>query len=91
VPTDSRAAAAVRIARFLVTPELLREMFRLPVGTAIVWAGMDHHTCPSTIEITIEHQDLRDVELVEDELPPLIRPTYRCEGDIIMLVDWGQG
>jgi hypothetical protein len=80
-----------KIARVLVTPELLRELLHLPLGTRIVWAAMDHtYGGHAAIELTIEHPDLRDVELVEDEQPPLIRPVYRREDDVVLLVDWGQ-
>lgn len=76
----------MKMARFLVTPELLRELLHLPRGTEIVGAEMDHHD----IAVTIEHPDLRDVELVEGERLPLIRPTFRREADVVLLVDWGQ-
>jgi len=76
----------MRIARFLVTPELLRQLFHLPLGTDIVWAGMDHQH----IELTVTHPDLHDVEVVEAEHPPLIRPTFHREADVVLLVDWGQ-
>jgi hypothetical protein len=79
----------VKIARFLVTPEFLRDLLHLPVGTTITWAGMDHTYGPC-IELTIEHPDLRDVEVVEDEHPPLIEPRFQREGDVVLMVDWGQ-
>jgi hypothetical protein len=77
----------MKIARFHVTPELLRELFHLPRGTEVVYAEMDHHD----IAVTIEHPDLRDVDLVEGERPPLIRPVFHREAEIVMLEDWGQG
>lgn len=75
----------MKIARFLVTPELLLDLFHLPRGTEFIWAGMDR-TC---IELTIRHPDLRDVEL-QDRRPPLINPQFQREGDVVLLVDWGQ-
>lgn len=76
----------MKIARFLVTPELLRQVLDLPAGTEIVWAGFNHRC----IELTIEHPDLRDVELAEAEWPPLIRPTFAREADVVLLMDWGE-
>lgn len=76
----------MKIARFLVTPEFLLDLFRLPKGTEFVWAGMDR----TYIELTIRHLDLRDVELQEAERPPIIRPVFQREDDIVLLVDWGQ-
>jgi hypothetical protein len=77
----------VKIARFLMTPEFLRDLLCLPLGTTIIWAGMD----PSGIELTIEHPDLKDVELQEAARPPLIRPLFQREDAVVLLVDWGQG
>ena len=60
----------MRIARFLVTPELLRQLLRLPVTSEIVWAGMD----AGGIELTIRDPALQDVTLREGERPPFICP-----------------
>lgn len=81
----------MKIARFLVTPEFLRQILHLPIGTEVTWAGMEQgHAYPPCIELTIEHPDLRDVELVEGERPPLIEPKYRREDDAVLMIDWGQ-
>ena len=61
----------MRIARFLMTPELVRQLLRLPVTSAIVWAGMD---ALGGIELTVTDPGLRDVTLCEGERPPFIRP-----------------
>jgi hypothetical protein len=80
----------MKIARFLVTPEFLRQILHLPIGTEVTWAGMDHSSYWPCIELTIEHPDLRDVELVADEHPPLIEPQFHREGDVVLMTDWGQ-
>jgi hypothetical protein len=73
----------------LVSPDLLREALHLPIGTKITWAGIDRHATELLIELTIEHPDLRDLERAEIE-PPLIRPRFQRERDVVLLVDWGQ-
>lgn len=75
----------MKIARFFVTPELLRELLHSPGTTTIVWAGMDHHE----IELTVEDPGLREVELRDDDRPPLVRPTFRAQAPAV-LVDWNQ-
>ena len=47
----------MKIARFLVTPDFLRDLLHLPLGTEIVWAGM---VAPLSIELTITHPDLHE-------------------------------
>jgi hypothetical protein len=74
------------VARFLVSPEFLRDALHLPVGTEIVNAGIERWD----IVLTITHADLRDVAPVEGAHPPLICPTYHQEDGVVLLVDWGQ-
>ena len=76
----------MKIARFLMTPEFLLDLLRLPKGTEFIWAGTDRNY----IELTIKHPDLKDVELQEAERPPLIRPQFHREDQIVLLMDWGQ-
>ena len=76
----------MKIARFLVTPEFLLDLLRLPRGTELICAGMDR----MYVELTIRHPDLHDVELREAERPPLIRPLFHREDQIVLLMDWGQ-
>ena len=86
----------MRLARFLVTAELLREFFRLPDGTEVVcvesiWRDAGGGVDLDEIEITVTHPDLRDVKGLARDAPPIIRPTYRKDGDAVVFVDWGQG
>ena len=61
----------MKIARFLVSPELLRQCLHLPVTAEIVWAEMDARD----IALTVTDPALRDVTLIEEERPPLISPV----------------
>jgi hypothetical protein len=76
----------MRIARMLVTPELLRALLSLPIATEIIWAAMDPHQ--GGIVLTVRHPDLRDIDLA-DEPAPVIRPAFHKQ-DAIVFVDWGQ-
>ena len=81
----------MKIARVLVTSELLREALHFPAGTEIVRAGMpDDPRAWRDIELIIRHDDLRDIALEECVQPPLIRPVFHREADVVMLEDWGQ-
>ncbi len=80
----------MRIARVHVSPEFLRDALHLPAGTEILWAGMPLPHADSIIEVTLTHPDLREVELVGGERPPLIRPRFHREAECVLLEDWGQ-
>lgn len=75
----------MKIARFLITPVFMRELFHLPVTAEIVWAGWRD----GCIELTVEHADLKDVVLSPDELPPVVQPKFRKQESLVM-VEWGQ-
>lgn len=63
----------MRLARILVTPELLRQVLHLPIATDIIRAGWDR----DAIELVVSHPDLPDAVLQEGERPPLATPTFQ--------------
>ena len=43
-----------------------------------------------TIELTVIDPGLKDVELVEDERPPVVTPTFRRIVEPVEFVGWNQ-
>jgi hypothetical protein len=77
----------VKIARFLITPEFLREVLHLPAGTDIVGASCHY---PLHVELVVTHPDLPDVTLAQGESPPLVAPTFIRQDHEVMFVGWGR-
>lgn len=71
-------------ARILITPDFLRELLHLPIGTELRGSGAYHY---DQIELFLSHPDLPDVPL--GDRPPLITPTFRRQ-EAVVFVDWGQ-
>lgn len=74
----------MRVARFLVTHDVLRDALHLPPLTEIAYVGPSEF---DRAEIVVKHPELPDVELQEGEKPPLVSPHFRKEP--VVFVDWG--
>ena len=81
----------MKVARFQLSTELLRETLCLPRTTEIVSVEMapDRYTTYPLIEVTVRDPDLRDVELAEDEPPPLVTPSFQ-KNLPVEFVSWNQ-
>lgn len=75
----------MKIARVLVSPELLRQLFTFPDGTEIISAGMEHRE----IVLYVQHDVLQDVTLAENERPPVACPRFQRREPVEFL-GWGQ-
>lgn len=77
-------------ARVLISLPFLREALCLPRDTDIRFVGMSGD-CPDTAEVTLTHQDIKDVPFIEGQLPPIVTPLLQRdkEGQVTFL-EWGQ-
>lgn len=85
----------MRIAKFRVTAELLIQALCLPPGTKI--QGIS--TLPIfgdspgqdgwDMELTVEHPDLKEVDVDEGESAPTVKPMLRRQ-DPVVFEGWGQ-
>jgi len=73
----------MKMARMLVSVELLLDALSLPYGTEIRLAKM-HDV--RTVELTVSHPDLND--LPDTSEIPLCSPVFQRKETI--LIDWGQ-
>lgn len=78
----------MRIARFLVSYELLQEALHLPWETTI-HAVRDSTDAGDRCEIVVEHPDLQDVDVLTYESLPFVMPEWRKQAPV-EFVSWGQ-
>lgn len=77
-----------RIARVLVSYELLREMLHLPIAAEICTVR-ESQSLHHSFEIVVKHPDLNDVVLAEGQWPPIVTPTWR-KNVPVEFIEWGQ-
>lgn len=76
----------MKIARFLVTKEFLRELLHLPLDAEIVTASGGPGHC---IEFVVRDEGLQDVDVTVTTAAPLVEPTWK-KNQPVEFVGWNQ-
>ena len=71
----------MKIARFMVTPEFLRQRMNLPLTANLERAGFD--AMSGNFVFVVTDPDLPDVQLLEGDDPPLVTPMLRKQPRIV--------
>ncbi len=81
----------MKVARVLITPELLCQMLHFPDGTVLGDVRMDTYGGGGRyVALLVEHKDLKDAVVTVATGPPKITPHYERRGDAVVFVGWGQ-